>query len=341
MLLLTGIGVFLVGIVKFQALLQKESSEKIKHLFEKMGNNRMVGFGVGAGVTTVIQSSTATTVIVVSLVNAGIMTLSQSTSIIIGANVGSALSNMLLSLTAFRIRYFFMFMVFLGAVTKIATTKKVWNRVADHLIAFGIVFVGLEVMSGAFRGSEYLTNGFNAMFEWAQFPLLLILLGFTLTAIMNSSTAATAIFITLAGSGAIGFVEIMYLVLGSRLGTTLTTLIASIGSTTNAKRAAMMHLFFNLFSTIAFLPFLWPLQHHIADLFDRIIADPIWQVSIFSLVLNILSAAVLLCFIKQINWIVHKVVRDKIHPYVMSEEEVEQAYEEGMQAENKGFGDTF
>ncbi|MCL2846963.1 MAG: Na/Pi symporter [Firmicutes bacterium] len=320
LLLLTGIGVFLVGIVKFSNFLQTNANDKIRGTFQKMGDNRFVGFGVGAGVTTVIQSSTATTVIVVGLVNAGIMTFGQSTAVIFGANVGSALSNMLLSLSAFRIKYFFMVLVFFGAFSKILFPKsKRLCKVSDIFISFGIIFVGLEVMSMAFAGSDYLTNAFASMFEAASFPLLLILLGFILTAIMNSSTAATAMFITLAANGVLSFVEIIYLVIGSRLGTTLTTLIASITANKNAKRAAMMHLMFNLFSTIIFLPIIWPLQGIIAPFFEGLVPDPVWQISIFSLVLNVLTAIILLSFIKPMNKLVFWIIKDVPEQLVIAE----------------------
>ena len=274
----------------------------------------MVGFAVGTGATTLIQSSTATTIIVVGLVNAGVMTLGQSTPVIFGAIVGSALSNIMLSLSAFRIKYFFMAFVFVGAFMKILTKRKRFHTIADLFISFGIIFVGLELMSSAFSGSDPLKNAFANMFEAASFPLLLILLGFMLTAIMQSSTAAIGIFIPLAGAGVLEFTEIMYLVIGSRLGTTIASLIAAIPANRNAKRAAVMHLMFNVLSTLIFLPIIWPLQHIIAPFFEGLVPNPIWQISIFSLVLNLATAIILLFFIKQINQLVYLIIRDKPEP---------------------------
>ena len=321
--LLTGIGVFLVGIVKFSNILQSGGTERVKRTFEKMGNNRLVGFGVGAGATTVIQSSTATTVIVVGLVNAGVMTLAQSTAVIFGANVGTSLSNMLLSLSAFRIKYFFMALVFFGALVKILTQNKRANKIADVLIAFGIIFVGLEVMSLAFRpgflGGEYLTNGFERMFQAVQFPLLLILLAFVLTAIIQSSTAATAIFIAMGAAGLLDFISIIYLVFGMRLGTTLTALIAALPANRCAKKAAMMHLLFNLLGTLIFLPIVWPLQHQIAPLFYAMTESAVWQITLFSLFLNLATAAILLVFIKPTNMLVNWIIKDKPEQIIIEE----------------------
>jgi len=204
-----------------------------------------------------------------------------------------------------------MMFVFIGAFTKILTKRERLNKISDVLISFGIIFVGLEIMSMAFSGNEQLTNAFATMFESVQFPLLLLLLGFLLTAIIQSSTAATAIFITLAANGLLDFTSIIYLVFGSRLGTTITTLIASITANRNAKRAAMMHLLFNVLSTLIFLPIIWPLEHIIAPFFESIVPNPVWQISIFSLILNVATAIILLFFIKQINWMVHKIIKDK------------------------------
>jgi len=349
LLLLTGIGVFLVGIIKFSNLLQASGNDKIKDMFRRMGNNRMVGFGVGTAATGVIQSSTATTVIVVSLVNAGIMTLPQSTAVIFGANVGSALSNMLLSLSAFRIKYFFMFLVFIGAMMKIFTTKKRLNAIADVLISFGVIFVGLEVMSMSFRGSDYLTNGFARMLEAVSFPLLLVLFGFLITAIIQSSTATIAIFITLAATNvydssgyAVGrlleFTSIMYLVIGTMLGTTLTTLIASIPSNRNAKRAAVTHLLFNVLAALIFLPIIWPLQHVIAPFFQRIVPNPIWQISVFSLVVKLSTAIILLSFIKPLNKLVFHIVKDIPEQISIDELEEVQCLDSGHAS---GFSDKF
>jgi len=319
---LAGIGVFLVGIVKFSNLLQSEASDSVKNVFKRMGDNRLVGFGVGAGTTTVVQSSTATTIIVVSLVNAGIMTAAQSTAVIFGANVGTALSNMLLSLSSFRIRYVFMLFVFIGALTKLFTQKPRINRIADFLMSFGIIFVGLEIMRLSFENSVYLVDGFSYLLSTFSNPLMLILLAFTLTAIIQSSTAATAIFISLATvEGLLEFSTIMYLVMGSLLGTTVTTLIAAIPANRNAKRAAVMHLMFNVFAVLIFLPIVWPLENNFVWLFNSITHNAIWQITLFSLMLKLATATILLCFIKQVNLLVHFIVRDKPEAIVKDDSE--------------------
>jgi len=339
LLLLTGVGVFLVGIIKFSNLLQSESNEQIKRLFQKMGNNRVVGFGVGVGSTTVIQSSTATTVIIVGLVNAGVMTLAQSTAVIFGANVGTALSNMLLALSAFRIKYVFMSLTFVGAFTKLVTKNQRAHKICDVMIAFGIIFVGLEVMSMAFRGNDDLVRVFENAISATSFPLLLILWGFLLTAIIQSSTAATAIFITLAMNINLQFTAIIYLVIGSRLGTTITTLIAAIGASKNAKRAAVMHLLFNVLGTIIFLPIIWPLQGVIAPFFENLVPSAVWQIAIFSLVLNLATAIILLAFINPMNKLVYLIIKDK--PEQITIEEIQKQVQHDQHELTHGFTDKF
>ena len=313
--LFAGIGVFLVGVIMFSNVLQSGNKERIAGLFVKMGNNRMVGFGLGTAATTVIQSSTATTVIVVGLVNAGVMTLAQSTAVIFGANVGTALSNMLLSLADLPVRYFFMSLVGIGAFIKVFSKKKRANKIADIMIAFGIIFVGLQIMRMAFSpttyGGQHLTSAFENMIAAINFPILLLLVGFLITAIIQSSTAAAAIFITLASQGIIDFSEIMYLVIGTLLGTTLTTLIASIPANKNAKRAAIIHLLFSVIATLVFLPILWPLESVFVPFFENLIPDPVWQISVFSLFIKLSTAIILLPLIKPINRLTYKIIPDK------------------------------
>ncbi|MCL2176754.1 MAG: Na/Pi symporter [Firmicutes bacterium] len=318
--LLIGIGVFLVGIVKFTNFM-KQQKESVRKTFEKVGENRFVNFSLGAATTTVIQSSTATTVITVSLVNASILTLSQAIPVIFGANFGSALSNLLLSLSAFRIRYYFMLLVFVGAFTKLLTRRPRLNKLSDVFISFGIIFVGLSLMSGAFSDSDYLREGFEYLFETIQFPLLLILFAFLLTAIIQSSTAATAIFITMAANGVIGFSSIIYLVIGTSLGTTLTTILASIPANKNAKRTALVHLMFNVFGAVIFLSIVWPLQSTIIPFYERLIPNPVWQISVFTLIFNLFTALILLVFIKQINRLVHKIIKDDENQELTEEEQ--------------------
>jgi len=179
--------------------------------------------------------------------------------------------------------------------------------------------------------------------------LLLLLLGFAITAVIQSSTAAIAIFITLAGvtvyddfgyatGSLLEFTSIMYLVIGTMLGTTLTTLISSIPSNRNAKRAAVKHLLFNVFAALIFIPIIWPLQGIIAPWFERIIPDPIWQISVFSFIVKLTTALILLTLIKPFNNLVHYIIKDAPEQIHIDELEEIQCLDSGHAS---GFTDKF
>lgn len=340
LLLVTGIGIFFVGVTKFSQMLQGSGNQRIKSVFDKMGNNRFANFGVGAGATVLIQSSTATTVIIVGLVNAGIMNLTQSTAAIFGANFGTALSNFMLVLSTFSVKYFFMALVFVGSAIKLFSKSKKLNVICDIFISLGIIFVGLYLMGGAFSNSQQFTDAFQSLFRKVNFPLLLILLGFALTVLMQSSIAASALFITLANSGVVNgqavlsVASVIYLIIGSKLGHTLTTLLSSIKSSKNAKRTALVHLFFNVFGVVLFLSLVWPLESHIVKLFEGI--DTPWIVTIFGLVFAGTTSIILLFFIKPLNRLVSAIIKDKPievvpvaqNAYDDDEEEVKKSQEE-------------
>ena len=311
LLLMAGLGAFLFGLHMFSSFF-KRNNKRIKGAFSRVGENRFVNLGLGTGTTVLIQSSTATTVTIVGLVNAGVMTLSQATPAIFGANLGSALSDMLLSLSAFRIRYIFMAFVLIGVLAKVLTKQNSWLcKISDLFISFGIIFIGLNIMRGAFSDSEHLTNAFTRLFEVVHFPLLLVLLGFILTAIIQSSSASVGLYIAMAQSGVFGINSVLYLVIGSSLGTTLTMLIASIPANRDAKRTALVHLLFNLIGTAIWVPIIWGLGHILVPWFTDLITNIVWQISIFSAILNTTTVILLIGFSRKIAQLVTWIIKDK------------------------------
>ncbi|MDR1094394.1 MAG: Na/Pi cotransporter family protein, partial [Clostridiales bacterium] len=309
--LLTGVGVFLVGIVMFSECLEKNASRGMRSLFKKISNSRAAGVGIGAGVTAIIQSSTATTVMVIGLVNAGILTLFQATAIIMGANIGTTVTGLLVSLSTFEIKYAFMAMAFAGAFVKLITKKDTAVKICDLLISFGILFVGLELMSKALSDNETLKNFFMGIFEAVNFPLLLILLGAVFTAVIQSSSASTAIFLTMIGGGLLDFDSALYLVLGANIGTCITALLASLTANTNSKRAALIHILFNFIGTIVFTALVWPLEGVLVPFYQKLIPDPVWQLSIFHVVFNVTTTLLLVWFIKPLNRLTCFLIKDK------------------------------
>ena len=308
---ITGAGVFLVGIVMFSKVLEKFASGGIRTLLNKISNNRFASFGAGFVVTVIVQSSTTTTVMVVGLVNAGLLTLFQATAISLGAHVGTTVTGILVSLSTFKIKYFFMALAFVGAVINLVTKKKGFRKAADLLISFGILFVGLELMNKALSGNAVLEGFFVDLFRTVHFPIWLILIAAGFTIIIQSSIALIAILLTMIGNGLIGFETAMFLVMGSTIGTTFTAIFASLAANSNARRAALIN-FTNVSIGVTFMTaVLWPLKDVFVPFFGRLIPDPIWQLAIFNVLFNTVKASVLIWFIHPVTRLVCRIVKDK------------------------------
>ena len=189
--LLAGVGVFIVGMNFMGDALEKSAGSGMKRLLEKISNNRFSGVGIGAGVTAIIQSSSATSVMVIGLVNAGVMTLMQATPIIMGANIGTTVTGILVALKNDYFNMLMYLLAFAGVMMNFAKNERV--KIAGNLCCgLGMIFVGLEVMSSeqAF-GSPLVETLFTNIFKVIDFPLLLILVGIVFTALIQSSSAAT------------------------------------------------------------------------------------------------------------------------------------------------------
>ncbi|MCL2630247.1 MAG: Na/Pi cotransporter family protein [Firmicutes bacterium] len=289
----------------------KTNQHKMRLMLKKFSSNRWSGFGLGIGVTAAVQSSSATTVMVVGLVNAGILTLFQATAIIMGANIGSTITSIMASLSAFPVKYFFMAVGFIGVFIKLFTKKESAVRIADILVAFGVLFVGMELMNSAFKGDPTLRNGFQALFEKTSFPLLGILLGIAFTMITQSSAGTMALVISMISMDVLAFDVAIYIVLGANVGTTLTAFLAAAVANTNAKRAAVIHFAFNFLGTVLFTIIIWPLQRWFVPFYQGLISDPVWQISSFHIMFNILTAFALIGFIKPLNRLVELIIKEK------------------------------
>ena len=320
--LITGVGVSLVGIVMFSKGLEKGASGKMHTLLDKISKNRFASFGVGVGVTAIVQSSSATTAMVVGLVNAGLITLFQAAAISLGAHVGATFIGILVSLSTFRIKYFFMTLAFVGAMINFIVKKRKIRNIGNLLISFGILFVGLELMGKAFSENPSLNEFFTNLFVTVNFPVWLILLGIAFVVVIQSSGAATAIFMTMAGSGLLGIDIAMFLVLGANIGTANTALFASIPADTDARRAAVANLIMNIIGVIGFTAIVWPLKSVLVTAYGKIIPDPVWQISIFNIIYNVIKSAPLLYLIDPVNRLVCWLIKDK----PVEEEELKTSY---------------
>lgn len=309
--LLTGCGVFIIGMKVLSTQLEKVAGGKMKNLLKKISSNRFAGVGIGAAVTAVVQSSDATTVMTIGLVNASVMSLTQAASVIMGANIGTTVTGLLVSLSSLDISVYLSFLTFIGAVMLFFKNNKVKN-IGGALAGLGLIFVGLNSMSMAFKNSQALTNACSNIISAINFPLLLILLGFILTAILQSSSAMTGLVIVMVGQGALSIESALFIVLGTNIGTCVTALLASIGTNVNAKRTAFIHLMFNVIGTVIFTIFIWIFNKQIAGFLNFILpSQPQLQIAIFHLVFNLTTTILLLPLLKQLVQFATFVVKDK------------------------------
>jgi len=314
--LLAGVGVFIVGMNFLSEALEKSAGEGMKRLLGRISNNRFSGVGIGAGVTAIIQSSSATSVMVIGLVNAGVMTLMQATPIIMGANIGTTITGVLVAL---KNDYFNMLMylaTFAGVMMGFFKKEKV--KLAGLLCSgLGLIFVGLEVMSSeqAF-GNPLVENMFQGIFAVIDFPLLLILVGVIFTALIQSSSAATGVVITMVGTGVLPLELALFIVLGANIGTCVTALLASVGANANSKRVALIHFTFNVIGTVIFTAIVWIFKEPMINLLVSAFPgnDPMslqMRVSTFHVIFNVITTAVLLPFVSQLVKYSCRVIKDK------------------------------
>ena len=296
--------------------LEKSAGSGMKKLLEKISNNRFSGVGIGAGVTAIIQSSSATSVMVIGLVNAGVMTLIQATPIIMGANIGTTITGLLVAL---KNDYFNMAMYFLAfAGVMMGFFKKEKIKIAGTLCSgLGLIFVGLNIMSSkeAF-GNENIQNMFISIFEKINFPLVLILVGVIFTALIQSSSAATGVVITMVGTGVLTLDLALFIILGANIGTCVTALLASVGANANSKRVALIHFTFNTIGTALFTALIWIFKDPTINLLVSMFPgeDPMslqMRVSVFHVVFNVTTTLMLLPFVKQLVKYSCLIIKDK------------------------------
>ena len=314
--LLAGVGVFIVGMNFMGDALEKSAGSGMKRLLERISNNRISGVGIGAGVTAIIQSSSATSVMVIGLVNAGVMKLMQATPIIMGANIGTTITGVLVAL---KNDYFNMAMYLLAfAGVMMGFFKKEKIKLAGLLCSgLGLIFVGLEVMSSeqAF-GNPLVESMFTNVFSVIDFPLLLILVGVIFTALIQSSSASTGVVITMVGAGVLPLDQALFIVLGANIGTCVTALLASVGANANSKRVALIHFTFNVIGTVLFTAIIWifrePMVNFLISLFPG--NDPMslqMRVSVFHVIFNVTTTCLLLPFVKQLVQYSCWVIKDR------------------------------
>ena len=317
--LLAGVGIFIVGMNFMGDALEKSAGSGMKKLLGKISNNRISGVGVGAGVTAIIQSSSATSVMVIGLVNAGVMTLMQATPIIMGANIGTTITGILVSLKNDYFNMAMYLLAFVGVMMSFAKKEKI-KILANLFCGLGLIFVGLNIMSSeqAF-GNALVEDMFIKIFKKVDFPLLMILIGVIFTALIQSSSAATGVVITMVGTGVLPLELALFIVLGANIGTCVTALLASVGANTNAKRVALIHFTFNVIGTVLFTILIWIFKDYAVKLLVSIFPgdDPMslqMRVSVFHVIFNVSTTLLLIPFVKQLVNYSCLIIKEKKSP---------------------------
>ena len=301
--LLAGCGLFMLGFKLLSSNMEKLAGNGLKTFFNKISNNKLLGLFVGLITTVIIQSSSVTTVMVVGFVNSGIMSLVQATSVIIGANIGTTITSYIAALSsgadviADLLNYLFLTCLFIGVFIEMFSKKSKVQSLGLILAGLGAVFMGLDAMSGSMKFLQSIPT-VQSFIGSLNNPLLLLLIGIGFTAIVQSSSAVTSIIVIIAATNAEAFGgsgnAVYFLILGSNIGTCVTAMLSSVGASTNARRASMIHLLFNSFGAIIFavILLLWPSFSE--TLIESWITEKQWQIAIFHTIFNLTCAIIFL-----------------------------------------------
>ena len=305
--LLGGLGAFLFGMKYMGDGLEMAAGSKMKDLLEKLTRNRFLGFLLGVLVTVVIQSSSATTVMVMGFINAGIMDLAQATGVIFGANIGTTITSVLIALDVSGIAPF---CLFLGAFLMLYSKKKQTKHIGQIILGFGLLFQGLHTMSGAMKPLKDVI-WFQDFIMNAKNPMLGILVGAALCAVIQSSSAAVGILQALAMQGLMPLYFASFLICGVNIGSAMPTILASMNARNNAKRASMIYLINNVVGAVIMT--VVTLAFPYAQFIESIIPDPMFQVSVVHIIFKVVSAAVLLPLTNQVVKLTYLLVPKQKH----------------------------
>ena len=312
-LLLVGLGVFLLGFKFLGDSIEKLSASKMRALFHKAAGNRFAGVGIGALATAIVQSSSVTTVMVVGFVNAGVMTLTQAAAVIMGANIGTTITGWLVWLNQFNVMMYAMLLTLIGLVMTMVTKNNKVNTAGTLIASLGLVFVGLEIMSGSMAGvakEPFVEDALTSVTN----PLLLLLIGAGITAIVQSSSAVTSVLIVMAQNGLLiggGGNGILFVILGTNIGTCITAVLSSIGANTNAKRACLYHLMFNVIGSIIFLIVFWIWGGFYDDVLMQWFHNDTTCITFFHTMFNVICTCLYLPFIKYLVKLTEIMIPDR------------------------------
>lgn len=296
-----GLGLFIYGMRLMGEGLERAAGDQLKNLVEILTTNRLMGVFVGALVTAIIQSSGATTVIVVGLLNAGIMDLSQAVGVIMGANIGTTMTAQLI---AFKLSNIALPAIGIGTGIFLFSKNKTRKFIGQVILGFGLLFFGMQTMETALKPLAELPQFIGFMTNFSKTPILGVLAGFMLTGLIQSSSATIGILQALASQGLVNLSIALPILFGDNIGSCVTALLSSIGTNINARRAALFHLLFNIIGTIIFLLML-PLVQMVVALTS---SDPVRQIAnahtFFNVVNTVIQFPFAFLLVKLINYII-------------------------------------
>lgn len=300
-LLLAGLGLFLYGMGTMSEGLEGAASSKMKKIVELFTKNPLIGICVGTFVTAIIQSSSATTVMVVGFVNAGVMNLSQAISIIMGANIGTTVTAQMVS---FKLDMLAPYAIILGVFVMMITKKPIVKRYAQISLGFGLLFMGMTQMSESMEYINEIPQVKNLIVSLntpsTLNSLMLLILGLLFTGVIQSSSATTVLLVTMVGSGTITVETAFPMLLGANIGTTVTALISSIGASKSALKAAIFHLLFNTIGAMLFMLMFLTFRSKAVYLMEIIGENAERRVANIHTIFNIISTCVMYPFINSI-----------------------------------------
>ena len=311
---LGGFGLFLFGMEYLGEGLQKAAGNRMKNLLEVLTNNRFLGVLVGAGITAIIQSSSATTVMVVGFVNAGLMSLKQAVGVIMGANVGTTVTAWIVSLGSWteflKPSVMAPVCILIGVILIMFAKKQNLKYIGQILFGFGALFLGLEMMSSAAKPLSKLDEVKRLFVTLGSNPILGVLTGAIVTAIIQSSSASVGILQALATAALVPWNTAIYIILGQNIGTCITAILSSIGANKNAKRAATIHLLFNFIGTLIFGIVGFVIFQFIIPEFGKNNIDVV-QISVIHTTFNLLNTIILFPFAGSLVYFAEKLISGK------------------------------
>ena len=308
--LLVGLVVFVLGMNMMSKGLTNSAGRYIRKLFKKIGNNKIAAVGIGAGTTAIIQSSGATTVMVVGFLTAGALTFSQGFSLMLGAFLGTTVTGLLVSLSSFSFSMFLMAIAFIGFVMGFFKNPTL-KSVGEILIGFGILFFGLEAMKGAFL-NEDIKNFVVNLLSTVNFPLLLTLLGALLTAVTQSSSATNGIVIVMVASNPALLSSGFYLVMGATIGALVPTLIATLKGNTLSKRVTYSTFIGRVVIAIIGTLVVWAISKPLFDWLNTFPSENVGIIlALYTVVYNIIYISIMIPLMRPIECLANKLIKDK------------------------------